>query len=70
MDAHFAAATWLAMFAQAVARGDAAGVAETFLPNDWLRDVLTFVRDSCALQGREAIRDYPTEADRLAEGLA
>ncbi|GJE99191.1 NAD(P)/FAD-dependent oxidoreductase [Phanerochaete sordida] len=66
MDAHSAAATWLATFAQAVARGDAAGVAESFLPRGWLRDVLTFAWDTRALQGREAIRDYLTDAGRLA----
>ncbi|KAK7692949.1 hypothetical protein QCA50_004590 [Cerrena zonata] len=50
--------TWLAEFAGAIASGDAKAVAQTFLPEGWLRDVLTFTWNFRALEGRDKITSY------------
>lgn len=53
--------TWLSSFASALSSGDAQAVAATFLPNGWLRDVLTFTWDNRSLEGREKIAKYLSE---------
>lgn len=55
------AEAWLADFAGAVASGDAEAVAQTFLPEGWLRDVLTFTWNIRALEGRDKITSYLTD---------
>lgn len=52
------AQTWLSEFSKAFASGDAHLVAQTFLPDGWLRDVLTFTWDIRAFEGREPITRY------------
>ncbi|CAL1707713.1 unnamed protein product [Somion occarium] len=49
---------WLSDFSNAVTSGDVEAVAQTFLPQGWLRDVLTFTWDIRALEGREKIKSY------------
>ena len=55
------AKVWLAEFADAIASGDSKVVAQTFLPDGWLRDVLTFTWDLRALEGRDKISAYLTD---------
>ncbi|GJF00330.1 NAD(P)/FAD-dependent oxidoreductase [Phanerochaete sordida] len=57
---------WLATFASALTANDAQAVASTFVPNGWLRDVLTLTWDTRSSNGREAIARYLTESDRLS----
>ncbi|EKM53733.1 uncharacterized protein PHACADRAFT_211396 [Phanerochaete carnosa HHB-10118-sp] len=66
-DTHSITANWLAAFARAISDGDAQRVAATFLPEGWLRDVLTFVWDTRSLRGREAIQRYLTESNHLSQ---
>lgn len=66
-DTHSIAADWLAVFARAVSDGDAQRVAATFIPEGWLRDVLTFVWDTRSLHGREAIQRYLAESNHLSQ---
>ncbi|EKM52203.1 uncharacterized protein PHACADRAFT_176228 [Phanerochaete carnosa HHB-10118-sp] len=61
------AAIWLADFARAFEHRDAQGIAATFLPGGWLRDVLTFSWDTRSLRGREEITRYLSEDSRLSE---
>lgn len=53
-----AAQSWLSSFASATESRDAESVAATFLPNGWLRDVMTFSWERRSLEGTKKIRDY------------
>ena len=58
---------WLSSFASALTSGNASEVAATFLPDGWLRDVLTFTWNRRSLEGTEKITAYL--APRLSEVL-
>lgn len=53
--------TWLSVFSAALTATDPDGVAATFLPSGWFRDVLTFTWDMRALRGPERISAYLKE---------
>ncbi len=53
--------TWLSVFSAALTTTDPDGVAATFLPSGWFRDVLTFTWDMRALRGPEKISAYLKE---------
>ncbi|CAL1707423.1 unnamed protein product [Somion occarium] len=55
---------WLSCYASAIDSEDPLAVADTFLPEGWFRDVLTFTWDLRALDGRGKIASY------LTNGLA
>ena len=52
------AEAWLSSFASALISRDARAVANVFLSDGWLRDILTFTWDNRSLEGRDKIIDY------------
>lgn len=60
-------ATWLSAFVHGVQSGDPQAIANTFLPNGWLKDVLTFTWDTRAFRGRDAVARYLADSDRLSQ---
>lgn len=56
---------WLALYASALASHKGEAVANLFLPEGWLRDVLTFTWDIRSLEGTQKIKTYLTEANVL-----
>lgn len=56
---------WLALYASAFASSRADAVASLFLPQGWLRDVLTFTWDTRSLEGRQKIEAYLNESNAL-----
>lgn len=57
-------AVWLDKLSAALSSNDAVAVANLFVPEGWLRDMLTFTWDNRALKGRDKITTYLS--DRLA----
>ncbi|KAJ3554920.1 hypothetical protein NM688_g2858 [Phlebia brevispora] len=57
-DPRVVAVGWLSSFASALSSGDAEAVATLFLPDGWLRDILTFTWDNRSLEGRKKIIAY------------
>ncbi|KAJ3557181.1 hypothetical protein NM688_g1608 [Phlebia brevispora] len=57
-DPRAVAESWLSSFASALSSGDAGSVAALFLPDGWLKDILTFTWDNRSLEGREKIITY------------
>ncbi|OCH92286.1 dimethylaniline monooxygenase (N-oxide-forming) [Obba rivulosa] len=52
------ARAWLSTFAAAAVSGDVDAVTSTFLPNGWLRDLLTFTWDLRSLEGHDKIASF------------
>ncbi|KIP12209.1 hypothetical protein PHLGIDRAFT_508046 [Phlebiopsis gigantea 11061_1 CR5-6] len=57
------ASTWLSAFRKAVEDSDPLGVAATFLPHGWLRDVLTFTWNTRSIKGPADIASYLSASD-------
>lgn len=57
-DARDIATRWLAGYAHHVCSGDVDGTVSSFLPDGWLRDILTFTWDNRSLAGRAKISAY------------
>ncbi len=56
---------WLSACSSALRSADVTALADLFLPNGWLRDILVFTWDIRSLEGREKITAYL--ADRLLD---
>lgn len=52
------AADWLSKFATSLQSADLEGVASNFLPNGWLRDIVTFTWNNRSLSGKDQIISY------------
>ena len=61
-EAHNIADSWLASFAAALSARNPEAVADVFLPNGWLRDILTFTWDNRSLEGKQKIIRYVADA--------
>lgn len=61
------ALAWLTNYATALYSASASNVAQLFLPDGWLRDVLTFTWDMRSLEGRTKIEAYLTEENALKQ---
>ncbi|KAM5540398.1 hypothetical protein V8D89_005856 [Ganoderma adspersum] len=57
-DPHRVASDWLAACSAGLSRAEPAAVAQLFLPDGWLRDLLVFTWDVRSLAGREKIAAY------------
>lgn len=57
-DPHRVASDWLAACSAALSRAEPDAVAQLFLPDGWLRDLLVFTWDVRSLAGRENIAAY------------
>ena len=57
-DPHRVASDWLAACSAALSRAEPDAVAQLFLPDGWLRDLLVFTWDVRSLAGREKIAAY------------
>ncbi|KAI0698553.1 dimethylaniline monooxygenase (N-oxide-forming) [Cerioporus squamosus] len=58
LNPHSIASSWLVAFASAVDAADIDVLAELFLPDGWLRDLLVSTWDNRSLEGREKIRGF------------
>lgn len=59
------ASTWISAFRKAAEDSDPPGVAATFLPHGWLRDVLTFTWNTRSIKGPAEIASYLSASDAL-----
>ncbi|KAI1795123.1 dimethylaniline monooxygenase (N-oxide-forming) [Ganoderma leucocontextum] len=66
-DPHHIASDWLAACSAALSRAEADAVAQLFLPDGWLRDLLVFTWDVRSLAGREKIAAYLADTLSLAK---
>ncbi len=57
-DPHRVASDWLTACSAALSRAEPDAVAQLFLPDGWLRDLLVFTWDVRSLAGREKIAAY------------
>ena len=57
---HIFSSQWLSQFSSALHDANAKALADLFLPNGWLRDILVFAWDLRALEGPEQIHTYLT----------
>jgi hypothetical protein len=58
VDYHEIAAAWLRGFATYLESADSENITSCFLPDGWLRDVLTFTWGNRSLEGRDKISSY------------